>query len=65
MLKHIVIASKIFRVLLQLTPFIYPPTPFSFEHRQHMILVLKYFPINYFTCQKFSEKASPEGTWIF
>src|ERR1700710_1080016 len=57
--KHTVIASKTFRVLLQSTPFIYPPTLFSFEHRPHMILVEKYFPINYFACQKVSTPPLP------
>jgi hypothetical protein len=57
--KHTVTASKTFRVLLQSTPFIYPPTPFSFKHRQHMILVEKYFPTNYFACQKNSTPPPP------
>jgi hypothetical protein len=52
--KHTIIAPGTFRVLLQFTPFIYPPTPFSFGRRQHMILVGNYFPTNYFACQKFS-----------
>jgi hypothetical protein len=40
--------------MLQFTPFIYPPTPFDFGRREHMIIAWKYFPINYFACQNFS-----------
>jgi hypothetical protein len=37
--KHTIIAPRTFRDLLQFTPFIYPPTPFGYGRRQHMILV--------------------------
>jgi hypothetical protein len=71
--KHAVIAPGLFEFCSSPPLFIYPPTPFDYEIRQHMILVEIYFPINYFACQnfstppptiqKFSEKASIRGTW--
>ena len=57
--KHTIIAFKTSRELLQFTPFIYPPTPFSFGRRAHMILIRNYFPINYFACQNFSTPPLP------
>jgi hypothetical protein len=72
--KHTATAHRIFRILLQFTPFIYPPTPFGFGRRQHMILVRKYFPINYFACQNFStpprltknfRNGSAKGDFVF
>ena len=64
--KHTIIAPRTFRDLLQFTPFIYPPTPFGYGRRQHMILVGNYFPTNYFACQNFltpppSTKSSRNG----
>jgi hypothetical protein len=57
--KHTITAPKTFQLSLQFTPFIYPPTPFDFERREHMILVRNYFPINDFACQKFSTPPLP------